>query len=160
MGNIIDDWCDSVSSDPDYSNRVADFKRNKDYFDKKLTKGDYFHICKCCGMPEFANYSNKEELIGSQLCFYCDLWSSRMKDKSFLIISGKFYKDGGHKPKEESKYLGFGGALHGIRMLDGSREWETNNLWYGGECPKAFKPVDNAEFLNAGHRNGSVVTVR
>ncbi|NEG58006.1 hypothetical protein [Pantoea agglomerans] len=147
MGNVIEDWCEANKDDPDCWSSIQDFKRNEKYFAKKLNDGDNFHLCKLCGMPEFATYYHKEKLIKEQLCFSCDFWKEKLTVKGMLVIKGAFYRDGGNSPKEESKYLGFGGRKFTIKMLDGSKEWQTNNLWTAGDCPKRFRPEDNAEFI-------------
>lgn len=148
MSNVIKDWCKDNKSDPDCERQIEHFKRNESNFDNKLKNGDYYHLCKVCGMPEFANYLHKETLIKKQLCFGCDFWLEKLKAKGMLVISGAFYKDGGNSPGADNKFLGFGGAKQQIRMLDGSREWQTNNLWAAGDCPKRFNSKDNAEFIS------------
>jgi len=146
MGNVIEEWCEANRENPDCHNDIQSFKRNESYFAKKLNDGDYFHICKECGMPEFATYYHKDKLIQNQLCFGCDFWLEKLKVKGMIVIGGAFYKDSGNSPNTDSKFLGFGGRKFSIRMLDGSKEWTTNNLWTAGDCPKRFRPEDNAEF--------------
>ena len=138
--------------------RIHHVKQNLPYYFKgQLQKGAYFHFCKHCGEIEFCSYvpATKERLIQNQTCFHCDFWEEREKsflsdDNKTFIVNGKTYSDGGATKGRDTQYNGFGGAVFNIRMLDGSREWITNNLWCGGNIPKKYRLTtmkDTAEFI-------------
>lgn len=121
----------------------------------QIQKGANHFFCKDCGKIEFATYVEdvKDRLEKNQQCFSCDFWAETEKDhinKPFLIVNGSTYSDAGCTNGSDTKYNGHAGRLFKIRMLDGSKEWETNNLWFGGEIPKKYRMTtmkDNAEFL-------------
>lgn len=127
----------------------------KYYIPGQLEKGAAHFFCKECGRIEFATYSPdvKKRLEENQYCFHCDFWIEREKEylnKGFLIIDGCVYSDAGSTKGKNTAYNGFGGSVFKIRMLDGSKEWETNNLWCGGEIPNKYRlstMKDNAEFI-------------
>lgn len=127
----------------------------KYYIPRQLEKGAHHFFCKECGRIEFATYNPdvKKRLEDNQHCFHCDFWIEREKEyltKGFLIIDGCVYSDAGNTKGKNTSYNGFGGSVFKIRMLDGSKEWETNNLWCGGEIPKKYRlstMKDNAEFI-------------
>jgi|SRR5690554_1155085 len=122
-----------------------------------IEQGHYHHFCKDCGVIEFATYdpSTKEKLKESQLCFGCNLWGERCEKlltnpgKS-IIVNGVLWTDGGKKTDISGEFLGCAGQTFKIRKLDGSKEWETNNLWCGGDIPKKYRETvlkDDAEFI-------------
>lgn len=139
--------------------RVHNVKQNLQYYIKgQLDKAAYFHFCKDCGVIEFCNYvqDTKNRMIENKTCFICDFWQVRDQEylngnkRNTIIINGSTYSDGGATKGRNTNYNGFGGAIFKIRMLDGSKEWETNNLWYGGVIPKKYKTTtmkDTAEFI-------------
>jgi len=100
--------------------------------------------CVICGKEiEKSSYSNK--VLCSSECFSVDFWNDCLDDTA-IIIDGECYHDGGMKPKTYTGFLGFGGALHKIKLNDG-RVIETNNLWYNGVVPKERGIEDNACFI-------------
>lgn len=127
----------------------------KYYIKRQLEKGATHFFCKECGRIEFARYipNVSKRLEDSQNCYHCDFWVQREEEyltKGFLIIDGCVYSDAGNTKGKNTAYNGFGGSVFKIRMLDGSKEWETNNLWCGGEIPKKYRLTtmkDNAEFI-------------
>lgn len=138
------------------SYRVKHIENNlQHYITPKLKKGESHFFCKECGEIEFATYTNKSKLLEHQLCFGCNLWQEREEEylrgkKPILIVKGCVYTDGGNTFGRSTQYNGFGGAKFNIRMLDGSKEWGTNNLWCGGNIPKKYRLTtmkDNAEFV-------------
>ncbi len=126
------------------------------YIKQQLENGAYHHFCVECGNIEFARFDQKlkDKLVNDQTCFYCNLAKEKeaehIEDPK-LIIDGVVYGDAGNKPNERNKsFLGHSGHVFKIRMLDGSKEWETNNLWCGGEVRKKYRQTtmkDNAEFI-------------
>lgn len=139
--------------------RLHSVKNNLEhYITKRLKNGDYHHFCKECGIIELATFREdiKNKLIEKQLCHHCNLWEEREAEylsnvKPTLIIDGKMYSDGGATPKgKPTHFNGFAGAEFTIKMLDGSKQWTTNNLWCGGEIPIKYRKTtmsDNAEFI-------------
>lgn len=110
-------------------------------------------ICSICG-KEFDKshyYEPFNDVCGSD-CFGEKLWIMREKDylngKSYIIINGNLYSDGGYKKNEKSSYLGHGGREFNIKMKDGNVIF-TNNLWHGGEIPENHREIlcDNAIFV-------------
>ena len=138
--------------------RQHHIKTNLPYYIKgQLEKGTTHHFCVECGCIEFAACSQeiKSRLEEKQKCFSCDFHEEREKEyligtKSFLIIKGQIYSDAGATKGRNTKYNGFAGHEFTIRMLDGSKEWKTNNLWCGGPIPKKYRLTtmkDNAKFV-------------
>nr|DAH57145.1 MAG TPA: hypothetical protein [Caudoviricetes sp.] len=127
----------------------------KYYIPGQLEKGTPHFFCKECGRIEFATYSPdvKKRLEDNQHCYHCDFWVQREKEylsKGFLIVNGCVYSDAGNTKGKNTAYNGFAGSVFKIRMLDRSKEWETNNLWCGGDIPKKYRMTtmkDNAEFI-------------
>lgn len=124
-----------------------------------LEKGEYFHFCKECGRIEFCHYvpDVKTRLIENKLCYSCDFWCIREQEflngnkRNVLIINGKTYGDAGSTKGRSTQFNGFGGAVFNIKMLDGSKEWTTNNLWHGGTIPKRLRLTtmkDTAIFIS------------
>jgi hypothetical protein len=67
-----------------------------------------------------------------------------------VVIEGKLYTDAGRTKPDQTKYNGHGGRQFYIIMLDGSRQWLTNNLWSGGDVPDKYRKTtmkDNAKFI-------------
>ncbi|MNG00969.1 hypothetical protein D3C85_681620 [compost metagenome] len=95
----------------------------------------------------------KSRLTENQQCHHCDFWAVREQqhlNKPFIIVNGCTYSDGGKTSGRSTQYNGFGGAIFKIRMIDSSKEWDTNNLWCGGDIPKKYRTTtmqDNAEFV-------------
>ena len=86
-------------------------------------------------------------------CFGEKLWRIREKEymdgKSFIIINGWLYTDGGYvKNPINPSWLGHSGQIFNIKMNDGT-EIYTNNLWCGGEIPENHREIlcDNAVFI-------------
>lgn len=115
--------------------------------------------CSCCGADTSADYTEPtaQRLKDQQMCFDCDYWQCfaddfveehRHRIGTAIIVNGKVYTDGGNKDVRTGM-TGHGGRVFKIRMLDGSKEWSTNNLWAGGELPDRWRAniPDNAEFL-------------
>lgn len=100
--------------------------------------------CIICGKEiEKSLYMNAD--LCSSECFGVNFWNECLDDKA-IIIDGVCYHDGGKKPIGYSGFLGFGGAVHKIRMNDGTII-ETNNLWYNGKVPEDRNIKDNAVFI-------------
>lgn len=123
------------------------------YIHRKLNEGAEHFFCKECGEIEFTSWANGKTLVEHQLCHYCNFWREKEDQylsEGFLIINGCTYSDAGATRGKDSHYNGFAGHTFNIRMLDGSREWSTNNLWCGGDIPKKYRLTtmkDNAEFV-------------
>jgi hypothetical protein len=67
-----------------------------------------------------------------------------------LIIEGKLYTDAGRTNPDDTAFNGHSGREFYIIMLDGSRQWLTNNLWCGGDIPNKYQETtmkDNAKFI-------------
>jgi len=117
-------------------------RNNKEYFLNKVETAEYFHFCKECGMLEFANYMNEEDLKGRELCFGCNLWIERSQSigKQTLIVErqGKLQMltDGGRSSDRKS-FLGFGGCEWEYYKVDNPDDIiYTNNMWFGGDIPE------------------------
>lgn len=123
------------------------------YIHRKLNEGAEHFFCKGCGEIEFASWANGSVLVEHQLCHRCNFWREKEDQylsEGFLIINGRTYSDAGATKGRDTSFNGFGGHTFNIRMLDGSREWSTNNLWCGGDIPKRYRLTtmkDNAEFV-------------
>lgn len=136
--------------------RIDHIQRNlKHCFIPRIEKSEHHYFCKECGEIEFGGYLNKMDLEEKQLCFGCHHWLEKEQEyldnpSKTLIINGEVYGDAGATSGRDTHYNGFAGSVFHIRMLDGSREWSTNNLWCGGDIPKKYKTTtmrDNAEFV-------------
>ena len=84
------------------------------------------------------------------------MWSQREQEylsgnkDNVIIVNGKLYTDAGNTSGRSTQFNGFGGSKFNIRILDGNKEWSTNNLWCGGTIPKKYKTTtmrDTAEFV-------------
>lgn len=138
--------------------RVNHIEINLNRAKSLIEKGEYYHFCKECEQIEFATYvePTKTNLKEHQMCFHCNFWRERSEEfvnkpgKTF-IVNGRTYSDGGNRPNTSRKdFLGCAGRVFKIRMLDGSKEWETNNLWCGGDIPKKYRETtmkNTAEFI-------------
>lgn len=127
---------------------------HKNWVKGQLDSGAYHFFCSDCEAISFpSGYGKEASMVEQQLCFYCELDKEREQEhlnKPKLIIGGVLYGDAGATSKANTKFNGFGGRVFKIRMLDGSKEWETNNLWCGGELPRKYRETtmkDNAEFV-------------
>jgi len=121
------------------------------------------HTCVKCGQHEDCSYNAKtvEKLVERQLCFGCDYWWRYLNDdiperdrhhhSTAIVANGNVYTDGGNIENlpRQGGFVGHGGHKFHIRMLDGSREWTTNNLWHGGAVPAGYRDEipDTAEFV-------------
>ena len=64
--------------------------------------------CEICGKEiEKSSYTNAD--LCSSECFKIHFWDEHL-DETAIIIDGECYHDGGNKPHEREKYLGFGGT--------------------------------------------------
>lgn len=130
---------DHVKNNPLNDRNVA---MNKAYMLNKLNNGDHFHFCCECGALQFANHSNKDELIKEQQCFFCNLWIKRSKkiQSNTLIVERQnelqMLTDGGECKRNSYQILGFGGARWNYFKLNNPDEMlTTNNMWFGGAIP-------------------------
>lgn len=120
------------------------------------------HNCSCCNQtykPFYYNDGTAQQLLARKLCFDCNYWWKFLYDEvkeehyhhhsTAVVIKGEVFTDGGTVPKGYKGMTGHGGREFTICMLDGSKEWTTNNLWAGGAVPDLWrdKIVDNAEFV-------------
>lgn len=100
--------------------------------------------CICCGKPVDVGYDNAKNLIDSQLCFSCELWSSRYQTmgSNQYVINGTLYSvASAHSPNYPNpSFLGHSGHPYKIRTSDG-KEVITNNLWNGGDLPYWLRPL-------------------
>lgn len=123
------------------------------------------HTCVKCGAEEHCYY-NEETVAGltaRQYCFGCDFYWRFLNDpvkrpnrhhhSTAVIANSHIYTDGGNVENSgrDTRYLGFGGHKWHFRMLDGSREWTSNNVWHGGEIPEIWRKEipDTAEIVPA-----------
>jgi hypothetical protein len=123
------------------------------------------HTCIKCGDEERCRYNEETvaALTARQHCFSCDFYWRFLNDPAPLpnrhhhstavIANGHIYTDGGNVENagHDTRLLGFGGHKWHFRMLDGSREWVSNNVWHGGEIPEVWRKEipDNAEIVQA-----------
>lgn len=121
------------------------------------------HICEKCAKQELCCYNEQtiSQLESRQLCFSCNWYWRFLNDpiqeehhhhhSTAVVIDGQIYTDSGSiaKPDPRGYGVGHGGRKFHIRMLDGSREWSTNNLWSGGRIPEiwASEIPNTAEFF-------------
>lgn len=121
------------------------------------------HTCVKCGAYEKNSYNDKlkADLEARQLCFSCDFYWCFLNDpvkrpnrhhhSTAIVAGGHIYTDGGNveNPGYDTRPLGFGGHKWHFRMLDGSREWTSNNVWHGGEIPGIWRAEipDTAEII-------------
>ena len=110
-------------------------------------------ICGICGKEfEIVRYGKPFEDVCSSECFCEKLWRIREKEyldgKSYIIINGSLYTDGGYKKNERRSLLGHSGREFNIKMNNGI-EIFTNNLWNGGKIPENHRDIlsDNAIFV-------------
>jgi hypothetical protein len=122
------------------------------------------HTCVKCGEHEECHYNEKTkaDLVARQLCFSCDFYWRFLNDpvktpnrhhhSTAVIAGGNIYTDGGNVDNPGSgRLLGFAGHRFHFRMLDGSREWTSNNVWHGGEIPQIWRAEipDTAQIIPA-----------
>lgn len=111
--------------------------------------------CKVCGGVvhthcQLFGYFDKE-VDQRNFCSTCNLWYNRLSqrtDPNIFIIDGMYYQDAG--PSKNPKHsLGFAGLQFNIKTNDG-KIVSTNNLWYGGTVPTAWKDAfpDTAVFIS------------
>ena len=133
-----------------------------------------FEPCLLCKSPVKTNYNEYgPKLKESNLCFTCYHWEqiylelkeyensclginpqissdkSQKTYSSYIIVNGMCNKDGGHQ-ENKTGMMGHGGRLFKIAFLiDGTKNFQTNNLWCQGDIPKWFrsKLPDNAKFV-------------
>lgn len=121
------------------------------------------HNCVKCGKQEDGHWAPDvaAQVVERQMCFSCNYWwkylNSPVKEEynhhhsTAVVIDGKVFTDGGYidKPHASGFGIGHAGRKFRIRMLDGSKEFVTNNLWAGGEVPALWRDMipDTAEFL-------------
>lgn len=120
------------------------------------------HTCVKCGGSEECHYNDKTkaDLTSRQLCFSCDFYWRFLNDpvktpnrhhhSTAVIAGGNIYTDGGNVDSPgNGRLLGFAGHQFHFRMLDGSRDWLTNNVWHGGEIPQIWRNEipDTAEIV-------------
>lgn len=153
----LDDMQNKIDQEPDEKYRQELWRNRRDIeinlgrIANHLNKGTTHHFCVDCGKIEIG--TTKPQLAKSMLCFHCDFWKQREQHhlkNPLLIVDGRTYSDGGNKPSSRSDFLGHAGRTFHISMLDGSKEWSTNNLWCGGDIPKKYRETtmkDNAEFV-------------
>ena len=120
------------------------------------------HTCSKCGANErcFYNENMIQQLESRQLCFSCNFYWRYLHDpvkvegwhhhSTGFVVNGKIYTDGGNVENPgQYRFIGHAGHKFRVRMLDGSREWVTNNLWAGGDITPEWRAEipDTAEFL-------------
>ncbi len=121
-----------------------------------INRGHYMHYhddvyaCKECGSPATANYAEptKSQMLEHQLCLSCNYWQHLPPPS--LVINYRVYADQGGT-RIANRLNGHSGREFKIEMLDGSRQWTTNNLWSEGRIPKRWQHLfqNNAIFIRA-----------
>lgn len=99
--------------------------------------------CKICG-KEFNKRRYYNDTCSSE-CFTKAFWNEVLADNP-IIIDGYCYTDGGNKPNDDPKDLGFEGYVFTIEFLNGDRI-TTNNLKLRGILPLNLNIKDNAKFI-------------
>lgn len=114
--------------------------------------------CKSCGVEGYStNYVEsdiKVMMTEMNFCFTCAFWEiyarafENNNSKNAIIVNGDHYIDGCMVAKGTRGFVGHGGHLFKIEMIDGSII-ETNNLWNQGIIPTHFRSriTDNAKFI-------------
>lgn len=124
------------------------------------------HNCTKCGKHEDRNWIPEaaQELAERQLCHSCNYWWTYLyaaekpdmhhHHSTAVVIDGHVYTDGGRVSNPNAPFVGHAGREFRIRMLDGSRELSTNNLWSGGKVPELWRPEipDTAEFIPSSNK--------
>ena len=120
-------------------------------------------ICKSCNKEErgpegFSQCSIRDLMESDGICFTCAFWEEHARrfkagyDKGkVFFVNGNRYHDGGMVDKRSERgFVGHGGYLFKIKMLDTGKIIETNNLWHQGSIPEHFRErmPNNAEFIN------------
>ncbi len=116
---------DTRSVENDLNNNLW-YYCNKDYY-----------ICTKCKRPETANYSDKERMVESKLCFGCNLWEKRLEEdfkKGNVFVYNRTMYSIGTYGISRDKFLGHGGTIFKITYPDGE-EVISNNVWCGGDLP-------------------------
>lgn len=119
------------------------------------------YTCVKCSTQTENSYDKETatRMAERQLCFTCDYWHeylfaptaapNRHHHSSAVVVNGNVYTDGGNLANPNGPGVGHGGHVFRICMIDGSREWETNNLWHGGQVPGVWRDQipDTADFI-------------
>ncbi len=124
------------------------------------------HDCIKCGKHENGNWVpvRAAELQERLLCSSCNYWWTYLyaeekpdmhhHHSTAVVINSYVFTDGGRVDNPNAPFVGHGGREFRIRMLDGSREWSTNNLWSGGKVPELWRQeiYDTAAFIPASNK--------
>lgn len=125
------------------------------------------HQCIKCGKQDHGRWlpDVAAELAERQLCNSCNYWWTYLNaptkpemhhhHSTAVVIDGYVFTDGGRVSNPNAPFVGHGGREFHIRMLDGSKDWSTNNLWSGGKIPDLWRPdiPDTAEFIKKENNN-------
>lgn len=92
-----------------------------------------------------------ENLKEKGLCHTCNHYQEAIEtihDPRRVIVDGRLYWRKDWNSTAPSHCLGYGGAVHQIKMHSGE-SYKTNDLWYNGEIPQRFRDrlKDNAVFI-------------
>lgn len=122
-------------------------------YSKVGSEPDDYECKECRVTVNQAYWSYGDKLKAEQLCFYCSLWTERLRKYSnprVFVINANFYSYNDDLAKGTPKsFAGFGGSRFNIHPLDGRPDVTTHNLWHGGQVPEHFRDrlVNNAWFV-------------
>jgi hypothetical protein len=145
---IVEDLDRTISmEDAGYSMRGIAYTSLEELYKEEEILAD---PCKKCGTLVKANWlePSRSEILASNLCFSCNLWSKRaaVKDtKNHIVVNGSWYTIS--EETSNSYFRGYGGAKFTIKR--GEETIVSTNLWCGGDVPDIWRSEipDNAQFI-------------